>query len=229
MARRADRLFEIIQIVRSGARPITASALAARLEVTPRTVYRDIAALQAARVPIEGAAGLGYVMRRGYDLPPLMFTAEEVDAIAVGVRLISRIRDPKLQRAADSVLGKLSAVLPDPLRHELVAPPLYVSKGQTKPAKAVALSDIRQAIRDERKMRIDYTDEKGAPTRRTIWPIAIAYYVDATLIAAWCELRSDYRHFRADRITSARLLDERFPGDQRTLMAGWLALQKADC
>jgi predicted DNA-binding transcriptional regulator YafY len=226
VARRAERLFEIIQIVRSGARPITAAALAARLEVTPRTVYRDIAALQAARVPIEGAAGLGYVMRRGYDLPPLMFTAEEVDAIAVGVRLVSRIHDPKLQQAADSVLGKLSVVLPDALRGELLAPPVYVSKGRAKPAEAVALSDIRQAIRDERKMRIHYIDEKGAQTQRTIWPIALAYYIEATLVAAWCELRSDYRHFRADRITSARLLDERYPAEQGKLAAQWFELQR---
>jgi len=112
--RRADRLFDIIQSLRTATHPVTAAALAERLEVTVRTIYRDIAALQGSRVPIEGAPGLGYVLRRGFDLPPLMFTAEEADAIAVGVRLLRRLRDAKLQRAAESVLAKLTVVVPAP-------------------------------------------------------------------------------------------------------------------
>src|SRR5689334_15909363 len=127
--RRADRLFDIIQTLRTAGRPLTAAALAEKLEVTVRTVYRDIAALQASRVPVEGAPGLGYVLRRGFDLPPLMFTAEEADAIAIGVRLLRRLRDAKLQQAAESVLAKLSIVLPEPLQPLLVAAPIYVSDG----------------------------------------------------------------------------------------------------
>src|ERR1700761_3266599 len=113
--RRADRLFDIIQTLRAAVAPLTAGALAEQLEVTARRVYRDIAALQASRVPIEGAAGIGYVLRRGFDLPPLMFTADEIDAIAVGARLVRRLRDPGLQEAADSVLAKIATVLPDRL------------------------------------------------------------------------------------------------------------------
>ena len=125
--RRADRLFDIIQTLRSAPRPLTAAAIAEKLEVTVRTIYRDIAALQASRVPIEGAPGLGYVLRRGFDLPPLMFTLEETDAIAIGVRLLRRLRDPKLQKAAESVLAKLAAVVPRELQSQLVAAPLFVS------------------------------------------------------------------------------------------------------
>src|SRR5271165_4157123 len=127
--RRADRLFDIIQVLRATSHPVTAAALAEQLEVTVRTVYRDVATLQARRVPIEGAPGIGYVLRRGFDLPPLMFTMEEIDAIAIGARLVRRIRDPKLHEAAARVLAKVTAVVPEALRAQLAAAPLYVSEG----------------------------------------------------------------------------------------------------
>lgn len=224
--RRSDRLFDIIQILRSSQRPLTAAALAAGLEVTVRTVYRDVATLQARRVPIEGAPGIGYVLRRGFNLPPLMFTTEELDAIAVGARLVRRLRDRKLQQAADSVLSKVMTVLPDGLREPLASPAFYVSDGDA-PAPTVDQSALRAAIRESRKMRITYLDEKGRRTERTIWPIAMAYYVDVTLIGAWCELRADYRHFRIDRIAASSVLDESFPADNGRLMAEWMALRKS--
>lgn len=220
--RRADRLFDIIQVLRTATRPITATALAAELEVTPRTVYRDIATLQARRVPIEGAPGLGYVLRRGFDLPPLMFTAEEIDAIVVAMRLLRRTGDVGLQDAAVGVLSKIEVVLPAALRTHLAAPTAIVS-GRGAPTPEVAdLSMIRGAIRDERKLRIDYLDLHGQQSSRTIWPFAVAYYVEATLINAWCELRDDFRHFRADRVQALTVLDDGFPVSARTLMAGWL-------
>src|SRR5438270_2264759 len=123
--RRADRLFDIIQTLRAAAHPLTAAAIAEKLEVTVRTVYRDIAALQGSRVPIEGAPGLGYVLRRGFDLPPLMFTAEEIDAIAVGARHVRRLRDPQLQHAAESVLAKVTAVVPESWQSYLRTAPFY--------------------------------------------------------------------------------------------------------
>jgi predicted DNA-binding transcriptional regulator YafY len=224
--RRADRLFDIIQSLRAAARPMTAAELADKLEVTARTIYRDIAALQASRVPIEGAAGLGYVLRRGFDLPPLMFTAEEADAIAIGVRLLRRLRDPKLQNAADSVLAKLAAVVPGPLQPHLVAAPVYVSDGDAPAATGIDFAALRSAIHDSRKIAIAYADEEGRRTSRTIWPLAMAYYVDVTLLGAWCELRSDFRNFRVDRILDSRMPDERFPADKNKLMAEWLALRK---
>jgi predicted DNA-binding transcriptional regulator YafY len=226
--RRADRLFDIIQRLRTASKPMTAAALAEELEVTARTVYRDIATLQARRVPIDGAAGLGYVLRRGFDLPPLMFTAEEIEAIAVGARLVRRTGDPGLLDAAESVLSKVTVVLPEALRAQLVSAPLYVSSVGAPIAEGIDLSAVRQAIRDECKLRINYVDEKGGRTERIIWPIAVAYYVQATLVGAWCELRQDYRHFRADRIRSMIVLEERYPSDNGRLMAEWLRLRQED-
>jgi len=223
--RRADRLFDIIQVLRSAKGPMTAAAIAEQLEVTVRTIYRDVATLQARRVPIEGAPGVGYVLRRGFDLPPLMFTTEEVDAIAVGAQLVRRLRDPALQDAAASVLAKIAVVLPPQTRAYFDSAPFYVSDGDARVPDGVDLSEIRSAIRDTRKLRLDYADEQARQTRRTVWPIALAYYVDVTLVAAWCELKNEYRHFRVDRIRSLSILDERYPPDNERL-AGWLALSK---
>ena len=221
--RRADRLFDIIQRLRSAKTPLTAANLASALEVTARTIYRDIATLQARRVPIEGAAGLGYVLRSGFDLPPLMFTVDEIEAIAIGARLVRRTGDPGLEKAAENVLSKINAVLPAPLRDHLVDPPVFVSgHGAPKPL-AADLSAIRVAIRDERKLDIAYADGQGNRTARTVWPIAVAYYVEATLLGAWCELRGDFRHFRTDRILSLDMREEHFPASGRALMAEWSA------
>ena len=224
--RRADRLFDIIQALRSAPHPVTAAALAEQLEVTVRTIYRDIAALQGSRVPIEGAPGLGYVLRRGYDLPPLMFTSAEADAIAIGVRLLRRLRDPKLQQAAESVLARLAVVVPEPLQPHLVSAPIYVSDGDAPPVTGVDPAVLRDAIHQARKVAIAYVDEHGQFTHRTIRPIAMAYYVDVTLLGAWCELRNDLRNFRVDRISNAQLLDERFTAESANLLARWLALPK---
>src|SRR3954463_5074490 len=154
--RRSDRLFDIIQRLRAARRPLTAAALAEQLEVTVRTVYRDIASLQASRVPIEGAAGIGYVLRRGFDLPPLMFTADELDAIAVGARLVKRLRDPGLRDAAESVLAKVTTVLPAALQPRVISAPFYVSDGRAETPTGIDLSDLRYAIRETRKLRITY-------------------------------------------------------------------------
>jgi predicted DNA-binding transcriptional regulator YafY len=223
--RRADRLFDVIQALRSAKGPMTAAALADRLEVTVRTVYRDVATLQARRVPIEGAAGIGYVLRRGFDLPPLMFTTEEVDAIAVGTQLVRRLRDPALQDAAANVLAKIAVVLPDHARRYFEDAPFYVSEDSARVPDGVDLSEIRSAIRDTRKLRLTYLDERNRRTRRTVWPIALAYYVDVTVVASWCELRNDYRHFRVDRIERLSILAEQYPPDNGRL-AEWFALSK---
>src|SRR5580704_1846342 len=221
--RRADRLFDILRILRAAAGPVTAASIADELEVTVRTVYRDVATLQARRVPIEGAAGIGYVMRRGFDLPPLMFTEDEAEAIAVGVRLLARTGDPSLQKAAESVLSKVTLVVPDPLRDYLNAAPVYVSKsGAPVPAQRDLPETIRHAIRAGRKMRIAYEDEQARQTMRVIQPFAVAYYVEASLICAWCELRHNIRHFRTDRVTCAEVLDEAFT-IPKAVIADWLA------
>ena len=225
--RRGDRLFDIIQALRTARGPVTAATLAAQLGVTPRTVYRDIAALHLRRVPVEGAAGVGYMLRRGFDLPPLMFTAEEIEAIAVGMRMLSRTGDAGLAAAADGVLSKVTPALPEALRALLAPAPLFAPhRGARRPLPAIGLTAIRDAIRRSRKISLDYVDERGRQTHRTIWPIAVAYYVDTTLIGAWCELRTDYRHFRVDRIAAANVLDERFDPANGRLLAGWLEAQE---
>jgi predicted DNA-binding transcriptional regulator YafY len=222
--RRADRLFDIIQVLRLARTPVTAAAIAEELEVTPRTVYRDIATLQARRVPIDGEAGIGYVLRRGFELPPLMLTEEEVEAVAVGMRLLRRTGDPGLEAAARNVLTKLAAAMPDILREHLISVPFRVATGRPPEPGPVNPAAIRAAIRSARKMRIDYVDLKGATSTRTICPVAMEYHVQATLICAWCELRNDYRHFRADRIVDARVLADSFAPAASRLTAGWLAL-----
>src|SRR5215468_2598507 len=224
--RRADRLFDIIQALRTAKKPMTAAEIAAELEVTVRTIYRDVATLQARRVPIEGAAGLGYVLRKGFDLPPLMFTIEEIEAVTVGARLVQRLRDPELQAAARRVLDKVTVVLPDSLRGHLADAPVYVSKGAAATPQGIDVAQVRHAIRDRHKLRVAYVDEKQRRTRRTIWPLAMAYYVDVTLIGAWCELRQDLRNFRVERIAASRVLAARFQDPQGRLLAQWLALPK---
>src|SRR5215472_683727 len=221
--RRADRLFDILRILRAAKQPITGASIADELEVAVRTVYRDIATLQARRVPIEGAAGIGYVLRPGFDLPPLMFTAEELEAVALGVR---RTRDANLQAAADSVLTKVLGALPEALRGKIDEPRFYVSAGSTPLAEGLDQAAARRAVRETRKMHIAYVDQNGTRSERVIWPLAMAYYVDATLIGAWCELRTDFRNFRVDRIASAQVLEERFSADNGRLLAEWLALGK---
>lgn len=224
--RRSDRLFDIIQRLRTASQPTTAAMLAGELEVTVRTVYRDIATLQARRVPIEGAPGIGYVLRKSFDLPPLNFTIDEIEAIAVGARMVHRLKDSKLQEAAQSVLAKVTIAVPERLRPHIADAPIYVSPGMTAQAQGADLAEVRAAIRDSRKLYIAYADEQGRRTNRTIWPIAMAYYVDVTLIGAWCELRADYRNFRVERIASSRVLDEHFDQDNGRLFREWSALPK---
>jgi predicted DNA-binding transcriptional regulator YafY len=222
--RRADRLFDIIQALRAATGPLTAAQLGAQLEVTSRTVYRDIASLQASRVPIEGAAGLGYVLRQGFDLPPLMFTRDEIEAILIGARLIKRTGDPGLQAAAEGVLSKLSVALPPHLKDHLDLAPVYVSPAGAVTPQQADLDAIRTAIRDRRKIRMSYVDVEGKATDRVILPLVIAYFVEATLLCGWCELRQGQRNFRIDRIQGMTVLADGFAEEQPRLMQEWLAM-----
>jgi len=200
---------------------MTSHELAQALEVVPRTIYRDIAALQAMRVPIEGEAGIGYVMRAGFDLPPLMFTTEEVEAIVVGLALPRRTGDLGLQSAADGVCSKIAEVLPDDRDRDLADWPLYVSGWGAGAPRRVDLRVPRGAIREEEKLRITYEDSESRRTRRVIKPLALLYYVEVVVLSAWCELRRALRHFRADRIVDCKATGQRFPGEGDKLRAIW--------
>jgi predicted DNA-binding transcriptional regulator YafY len=219
--RRADRLFELIQILRRARTSLTAAQLAEKLEVTPRTVYRDVAALMAMRVPIEGAAGVGYIMRPGYDLPPLMFDQEEVEAIVVGLELLRRTGDKGLQAAAQRVAAKIGDVLPDPRVEELRDGRFVVSRFGAPEPDAADMRLIRAAVRDNRRLAIAYRDEKGSESERKLLPLAVIYFTDSTVLAAWCELRNDFRHFRADRIALCHDTGESFETQAATLRKAW--------
>lgn len=210
-------MFEIIQILRQASRPVTAETIAAQLEVTKRTVYRDVAALQAMSVPIEGEAGVGYVMRAGFDLPPLMFTASEVEALFVGAALLQRTGDAGLQKAARSATGKIAAALPG---GEPPQVPLHVSAWTTITSSDLA-DTLRAQIRSGAELQISYDDLSGQRSTRTILPLAMIYFTDAVLLAAWCGLRQDFRHFRIDRIADCTATGDRFPDRCQRLRFDW--------
>ena len=216
---RSNRLFEIIQILRSSSGPVTADVLAQKLEVSTRTIYRDIAALQAMRTPIQGEAGLGYLMRNGYDLPPLNFDMEEIEALRVGLLLLTRTGDSMLQKAATRIFEKVD-VLHGPADWLQVSP--WGAPVDDADLGCISISVLRQAIREERKLKLTYRDENGEETHRTVRPFALSYRSTCILLAAWCELRSGLRHFRTDRILECDELDERFAGQGKMLRELWL-------
>lgn len=221
--RKASRLFEIIQILRLSRRVVTAAEIAEQLEVTPRSIYRDIAALQAMRVPIEGERGLGYILRPGFDLPPLMFSVEETEAIVLGLALLERTADTGLKQAARRVNAKIAAAVPVPLRQVLQGNALQ-AWGSVAPApEGIDLAMVRAAIRDERKLLIDYRDELANATERTVRPLALVYYSATAVIVAWCELRKAIRNFRADRVEDCQPLEDFFLGEGNTLRELWTA------
>jgi predicted DNA-binding transcriptional regulator YafY len=220
--RRADRLFQIIQILRRRRGPVTADAIAGELETSKRTIYRDIADLVGQRAPIRGEAGVGYVLDEGFDLPPLMLTADEVEAAVLGAQLVAqRGGDPVLARAAEDLIAKIAAVIPEGLRMLAMEPATRAPRNWHMPPDAVDMAQVRLCIRSGRKMALTYRDENDRESRRTVWPFAIGYYSTARLMLTWCELRKDFRSFRTDRIANAEFLEERYPERPATLRAKW--------
>lgn len=219
--RRTERLFRIIQVVRGAKKPITGRALAEELEVSLRTLYRDIAELIAQRIPIRGEAGTGYVLEKGYDLPPLMLTADEVEAAVLGAAWVARRGDIQLARGARDLVAKLQAVIPPELRPILLDAGLRPISMKPIAADAFDGAVLRKAIRDRSKVSIDYIDANGAITARTIWPIFIAYMEEVRVVAAWCEERQAFRHFRTDRVHKLAPLAERYPARRSALLKNW--------
>ena len=207
--RRADRLFQVIQLLRRR-HVITAAVIAQELEVSERTVYRDIADLIRSGVPIAGEAGVGYTLRRGFDLPPLMFTEEEIEALVLGTRVVSSWADEGLAKAAESALARIEAALPDSLKARLTGSRLFAPSFHVPQHVAAALSDLRRAIDDRRPTRLDYVDNDGARTERVVRPLGLFFWGNRWTLTAWCELRDDFRDFRLDRIQGMTMLEERF-------------------
>jgi predicted DNA-binding transcriptional regulator YafY len=207
--RRADRLFQLVQLIR-GRRLSTAAFLATRLEVSERTVYRDVADLVAQGVPIEGEAGVGYRMRAGFDLPPLMFTRDEAQALAASVRVARPHLDDALGTAAEAALSKILAVLPPAARTAVESMALLAPAATLDAATRTRLQALRAAAEQRRKARFAYVDLEGHPSKRTVRPLVCAYWGQVWTLAAWCETRADFRNFRLDRIEALEVLDERF-------------------
>jgi predicted DNA-binding transcriptional regulator YafY len=219
--RRADRLFQIIQSLRGRRKPVTAERLANELEVSVRTVYRDIGELIGRNVPVRGEAGIGYVLDASYDMPPLMLTPDEIEAAVLGAQWVLVRGDPALRRGAQNLISKIEDVVPQRLRPVIVDASLIYPGSSATEKDTVDMEGVRRAIRDWRKMRLHYADERGSATDRVIWPIAVAYFDAARLIAAWCELRRGFRHFRSDRVKHAEFLDERIPKSKGSLLREW--------
>jgi predicted DNA-binding transcriptional regulator YafY len=220
---RSERLLDLIQILRRHRRPVSGLVLAGELDVSIRTLYRDIATLQGQGAPIEGEPGIGYVLKPGFMLPPLMFTDEEIEAIVLGSRWVAKQPDTRLSAAATDALAKIAAVLPEDLRDELDATALLVGPSVGATRESVDLGVIRQAIRAERKIEMNYEDASGTGSRRTVWPFALGFFDKVRVVVAWCEMRQDFRHFRADRISDLHATDARYPRRRQVMLKEWRA------
>lgn len=222
---RTERLLDLIQTLRRHRHPVSGAQLADELAVSLRTVYRDIQTLIAQGAPIDGEAGIGYVLRPGFTLPPLMFSDDEIAAIALGSSLVARAADPALAKAAHNALAKIQAVLPAGRADEAGESGLLAGPIRSAAVDGVNLAPIRSAIRKEQKIWIAYDDENGVRTERRIWPISITFCARVRLLAAWCELRENFRQFRTDRISTFTEIGERYPRRRRTLIREWREIE----
>jgi predicted DNA-binding transcriptional regulator YafY len=221
---RSERLLALIQVLRRYRHPVNGATLAAETGVSLRTLYRDIASLQAQGAGIEGEAGVGYVLRPGFMLPPMMFSEEEIEALVLGSRWVAKTADPRLAAGAVDALAKIAAVLPPDLKQDIDESTLLVATPRGNKDKA-DLGLIRQAIRTERRIALSYADERGAVTERIVWPFALGFFENARIIAAWCEMRQDFRHFRTDRLVTLTVMEDRYPRRRQALLKEWRAAQ----
>jgi predicted DNA-binding transcriptional regulator YafY len=224
--RRADRLFQIVQLMRGG-RLVTARKLAEKLEISDRTVYRDIRDLQASGVPIDGEAGVGYVLRHGFELPPLMFSRSEIEAIVLGTRMVEAWGGAQLAESAREALKKIGAVLPPDLRERVERTHLYAPGYRVPDAIRRRIDRLNDAIRGQQVAAIDYRREDGGASQRRIRPLGLYFWGGVWTVVAWCELRLDFRSFRVDRMDRLEVLDERFPSDPEKSLRAFLSRMSA--
>jgi predicted DNA-binding transcriptional regulator YafY len=218
---RSERLFDLLHALRRHRRPVSGKVLAGEIGVSIRTLYRDIASLQAQGAEIEGEPGVGYILRPGFLLPPLMFPPEEIEALALGARWVAGRADGGLADAALGALARIAAVLPQELRGALEGSALLVGQGAPAPADAIEPDLLRKAIGAERKLKLAYRDAAGALSQRIVWPFALAFFERSRVLMCWCELREDFRNFRTDRIDTAVLLESRYPKRRQALLKAW--------
>lgn len=224
---RAERLLSLLELLRRHRRPVSGAALAGSLGISLRTLYRDIASLQAQGAAIDGAPGFGYVLQPGFVLPPLMFTPDEIEALVLGSRWVAERADPRLGGAARQALAKIAAVLPAEARQLLdgasllVGPAVDAAPAGEPSAGDANLAGLRGAIRAEHKLELRYRDAQGRETVRSVWPIALGFFDRSRVLVAWCELRQALRHFRTDRITALTLTEQRYPRRRQVLLREW--------
>jgi predicted DNA-binding transcriptional regulator YafY len=218
---RSERLLALLQLLRRHRHPVSGATLAHELGVSIRTLYRDIATLQTQGADIEGEPGVGYVLRPGFMLPPLMFSQSELEALMLGFRWVQKFADMPMTKAASDALAKISAVLPAELRDELENTALLVGPRRVFDAEVVDLVLLRSAIRRERKLRLAYADGAGTFTERVVWPVALGYFEETRMLVAWCETRDDFRHFRTDRMREIALMETRYPRRRARLLKEW--------
>lgn len=220
---RTARLLQLMQVLRCHRHPVSGAALADELRISLRTLYRDISTLQAQGAQIEGEAGVGYVLRPGFTLPPLMFSDEEIEALVLGSRWVADRADTRLAEAAQHALAKIAAVVPPDLRIKLDSSALLIGPGEVVAGGDQELAQIRQAIRNERKLALRYRDLQGQESWRTIWPFALGFFDSFRVLVGWCELRRDFRHFRTDRILALTPLEDAYPRRRQALLKAWKA------
>lgn len=225
--RRADRLFRICLLL-GRHRAVTARELAAELEVSERTVYRDIADLSRSGVPVSGEAGVGYLMRHDYRLPPLMFDADELAALALGGRMVQGWTDADLGRAAERALLKIESVLPEPQKRRLAGQAMQVPDFHVPPAMIEPLGILRRAIGERRKLAFGYARADGAASRRTAWPLGLFFWGGTWTLGAWCELRAGYRSFRLDRMHGLEMLEAGYDGGNGRLLDEYIRAVSGD-
>jgi predicted DNA-binding transcriptional regulator YafY len=225
--RRADRVFQIIQILRRARGPITADVMATELETSKRTVYRDVATLIGQQVPIRGEAGTGYVLDNGFDLPPLMLTPDEIEAAVLGAQWVSSRADPALAKAAQDLIAKIRSAVPERLRPYVLEPASASVPAWQQQPDGLDMARLRAQIHAGRKVALRYRDESGRDSVRTVWPVTIGYFDTVRHIIGWCELRQDFRSFRTDRVTGAEFLLDRYPERPAALRAKWRRMMEA--
>jgi predicted DNA-binding transcriptional regulator YafY len=229
---RAERLLALIQCLRRHRQPVSGQSLADELGISLRTLYRDIASLQAQGASIDGEPGVGYVLRPGFMLPPLMFSEEELEALLLGSRWVAERADARLGAAARNAMARIGAVLPVDLRDALDSESLFIAGAPPLAAGDAELATIRQLIRSEHKMQIAYRDENQRDSSRIVWPFALAFFESVRMVVAWCELRQAFRHFRTDRIVTLTPIPQRYPKRRAALMKAWReeeAIRRAQC
>jgi predicted DNA-binding transcriptional regulator YafY len=224
MTARAARLLHLLDELRRRRKPVRGAQLAELLGVSLRTLYRDIEALRGQGADIGGDPGVGYRLKPGFLLPPMMFSAEELEAMVLGARWVSRHADPDLAAAANQAMDRIVGILPEALRLQVETSGLFADWRATEPEPW--LPALRRAIRDEHAVRMQYADAEGRVTERAVWPFAMAFLADVRLLAAWCELRGDFRHFRADRVLWLEDTGTRYPDRRHNLLRRWNAQRK---